>query len=135
MRSNCAACRSSTKPRPPRLAFQTVGAAFQDTVNAMEPPKLKDLVEELHDVASKWRTVGVQLEIPTSTLKAIDYENRGNCNAALSAMLSEWTTQVGDMSWQAVIDALRTKSVGETALAADIELRRLRKSSEACILY
>ena len=93
-------------------------------------PKLKELVDDLHDAASKWRAIGVQLELPMSTLKAIDYQNRGNCNQALQDMLNEWVQQLNNVTWAAVVEALKSKSVGEVALARDIEQRRLQRASE-----
>ena len=97
-----------------------------------EPPKLKELVEDLHEVASKWRAVGVQLEVPTSTLKEIDYVNRGDCSRALSDMLDEWINNDPNVSWETVVEVLKSRSVGERALARDIEMNRLgRSASEA----
>ena len=97
-----------------------------------EPPKLKELVEDLHKVASKWQAVGVQLEVPTWTLKEIDYENRGDCSRALSDMLDEWINNDPNVSWEMVVEVLKSCSVGERALARDIETKRLgRSASEA----
>ena len=95
-----------------------------------EPPKLKELVDDLHDVASKWRAVGVQLEVPQATLMSVDYDLRGDCDQrALSGMLDQWINNGCDVSWQTVVDALNARSVGEKALAEDIQQRRLGISS------
>ena len=110
-----------TTPRPPVLSQTKMSA---------EPPKLKDLVDDLHDVASNWRAIGVQLEVSQPTLKTIDYEHRGNCNQALSDMLGQWINNGYNVSWQTVVDALNTRSVGERALALDIQQRRLGISSK-----
>ena len=109
------------KPRPRLLPNEKMSA---------EPPKLKDLVDDLHDVASKWRAIGVQLEVHQPTLKAIDYEHRGDCNQAFSDMLDRWINNGPNVSWQTVVDALNACSVGEKALALDIQKRRLGISSK-----
>ena len=96
----------------------------------MTEPKLKELVDDLHDAAAKWKAIGVQLELPMAELKIIDMENRGDCNAALNAMLDGWMRQLNNVTWEAVVEALKSKSVGEVALARDIEQRRLRRASK-----
>ena len=85
------------------------------------PLKQKDLENELHDVKTKWRAIGVQLELPQATLKSIAYANPTDANQAFSAMMDEWLRQESDPSWEAIIDALRSRSVGENALASKLE--------------
>ena len=87
--------------------------------------KLKDLVEELHDVKTKWRAIGVQLEMEPSKLRQIDYSYKADPEAAFMDMMEAWLVQLEPPpSWGAIVDALRSRSVGETALASDIENRR-----------
>ena len=57
------------------------------------PLKQKDLENELHDVKTKWRAIGVQLELPQATLKSIAYANPTDANQAFSAMMDEWLRQ------------------------------------------
>ena len=85
------------------------------------PPKPKDLANELHDVKTKWRAIGVQLELPQATLKSIGYANPSDANQAFIELMNEWLAHESDPSWEAIIDALRSRSVGENALASRLE--------------
>ena len=86
------------------------------------PPKIKDLVEELHDVKTKWRAIGIQLDVPPATLKRIDYSYKTDPEQAFTELILEWMSQLKPgASWAAIVDALRSRSVGETALASVLE--------------
>ena len=88
---------------------------------SLSEPKLAELVEALNGAATKWQPLGLQLGLPLSVLKTIDYQNTGNCGQALADMASEWLNQGEDVTWAAVVKALRTRSVGERALAHEVE--------------
>lgn len=87
--------------------------------------KLKDLMEELHEVKTKWRAIGIQLEVDPTKLKHINFSHKTDPEAAFLEMIEAWMVQLEpEPSWSALVDALRSRSVGETALASDIERRR-----------
>lgn len=86
-----------------------------------KPPTQKDIENELHDVKTKWKAIGIQLEVANGTLKSIDYANRGDAHQAFSDLIDHWLSQESAPSWAAVIGALRARSVGEIALAKRLE--------------
>ena len=92
---------------------------------------LKEVAEELHDVRRKWRLIGTQLEVPQSTLKAIEQKHKDELELALMETINEWLNQIvvdGDPSWSDIIDALQSRSVGEPALASNLRRRKCRDS-------
>ena len=87
----------------------------------MACPKLKDIVEELHDVKTKWNVIGIQLEVPRATLKKIQSTHKDDPEGAFSEMIGEWLEQTKETSWSAIVTALRSRSVGERNLADNVE--------------
>ena len=85
-----------------------------------EAPKLKDLLNELDEVKTKWRAIGRQLEVPESTLETIEKENKDDIGEALAKMLHAWE-QKKTPSWKEIIMALRTRSVKKYRLADNLE--------------
>ena len=66
-------------------------------------PKLKDLVYELKGV--DWHELGVQLDVPTHTLKNIGKENPSEARK-LSEVLQYWLNN-GEASWRGMVEALK----------------------------
>ena len=94
-------------------------------MSAGSVPRLKDVVEELHEVKVKWRAIGIQLEVPSATLKMIAHTHKTDSEQAFADMIEEWLSQVDpEPSWSAIVDALRSRSVGEGHLASLIERKR-----------
>ena len=88
-------------------------------------PRLKDVVEELHEVKTKWRAIGIQLEVPLAALKTIGYAHKTDPEQAFADMTEEWLGQIHpEPSWSAIVDALRSRSVGEGHLASVVERKR-----------
>ena len=90
-----------------------------------ERPKLKDLVEELHDVKAKWKSIGIQLEISMPTLDRIESKHKNNPEEAFTEMMGEWLKQDDEPpSWPAIVNALRSRSVNERRLAKKVEINK-----------
>jgi serine/threonine protein kinase len=89
-----------------------------------ERPKLKELAEELHDVKRKWKVIGTQLEIPRPTLENIEVRYKDDLEEAFTEMMNEWLKQADEPSWRAIAEVLRSRSVGETKLAKNVELNK-----------
>ena len=87
----------------------------------MARPKLKDIVEELHDVKTKWYVIGIQLEVPTATLKKIQSTHKDDPERAFVEMIDEWLNQTEEPSWSAIVTALRSRSVDARKLAGNVE--------------
>ena len=91
-------------------------------------PKLKDLVEELHSVVTKWHPIGIQLEVPTSFLKIIARKHKDDSQQAFTELMTEWMEQTDpEPSWAAIVKALRSRSVDEGRLAGIVERNMCRK--------
>ena len=87
-----------------------------------ERPKLRDLQETLYPMRSKWYQFGVQLDVPTDTLDTIS-SSSGNFGNKLLQMLKEWVKQMesqGGVTWEAVVEVLKRRSIGENQLARDV---------------
>ena len=89
-----------------------------------EPPKLKDIVNELYEVNTKWNDIGIQLEIPKATRKRLQQAYRDDPQRALTDMMDEWLESADpEPSWSAIVDALRSRSVNAKTLANNLERR------------
>ena len=70
-------------------------------------PKLKDLLKELYNKASKWMNIGVLLDIDTGRLNAIKTAENHAPDDCLREMLMIWLTKVSPPpSWEAIADAV-----------------------------
>ena len=68
----------------------------------------------------KWMMIGVQLNIDQATLQKISHqENPIRCYIELFTLWSQ--TQEPPMTWNSVIEVLRTPIVNEFGLAEEIE--------------
>ena len=78
-------------------------------------------MEELNNVRAKWYDIGLQLRMSVGTLDAIkeQYDNLSHC---LREALKTWLkTSPSAPTWSNIVDALRSSTVGEVRLAADLE--------------
>ena len=78
------------------------------------------LVEELNNISAKWNNLGLQLGVSNGALDAI----KKDCNSALDCLretLTTWLKTCPSPTWSNMVDALRSKTVGEMNLAADLE--------------
>lgn len=82
-------------------------------------PSLEDLMKELYGIASKWRSLGIQLKMPQSTLMSIDFECSDPVRG-LEEMLT-WSLEIRELSWKVIVDVLRSPVLGEMRLAMEIE--------------
>ena len=105
------------------FSFCDVGATSgsRECSATSSKPKLKDLVDALyHQVADKWKILGVLLDIPKGTLASIEasFLDPRKC---LLEMLETWLKQVHPPpTWAAIIDSVNF--LGEKQLGN--ELRR-----------
>ena len=87
-----------------------------------EPPELSELMEELFDIKPKWYPFGLQLKVPYRELNSIEKACNGDLFDAFCRMLQEWLNQQ-EPSWAAVVKALRSRTVNEQRLAANLQDR------------
>lgn len=81
---------------------------------------LGEILEELYDVNSKWYNVGLRLKLKASALDKIKSYSSDSVEC-LREMLKEWLISCEDCTWQVLIGSLRSRSVGEYALAKRLE--------------
>ena len=80
------------------------------------------VMEELNDVRANWYHIGMQLEVSVGTLKAIKEQYLNNPSDCLRETLTTWLkSSTPHPTWSKVMDALRSSTVGESRLAADLE--------------
>lgn len=80
---------------------------------------LRNLVNELIQVQTKWCEIGVQFGIEYHRLKAIKQESSGSEVHMFIEVIYRWLQGNTDvpLSWESVVKALKTPSVDEKGLA------------------
>lgn len=96
----------------------------------MAPPKLKDIVEELHGVKTKWKRIGLQLNVPDTELEKIESMHKGDPEESLYQMIREWF-KTEEPTWSAIVTALRTRSVNELQLARSLKRNKCPDDHES----
>lgn len=82
---------------------------------------LRAICNALAGIKTKWFEIGIQLGIPRSKLE--EFEEKRD---PLSAVVDYWlkgnvTESVVPISWKSIVDALKSKYVGEPGLAEQIK--------------
>lgn len=82
---------------------------------------LKNLLNILSPVESKWYEIGVQLGIHPSKLQTFELDYR-NCGRKFSETLVFWLGGNTDISvtWESIVNALNSPSVNEKGLALKV---------------
>ena len=78
------------------------------------------LLEELVVICDQWYHLGLQLKVGIGTLDSIRTQFRDSRDQLLE-MLKFWLTTSRSTSWKTIIDALRSRSVQQSGLAANLE--------------
>ena len=80
------------------------------------------VMEEILDVSADWYDLGLQLKVRTGTLDGIRTEFNVPKHQ-LREMLKAWLNTGDNPSWKTLIDALRSRMVGASQLAAALETK------------
>ena len=83
------------------------------------------LLEELLDVQTKWYNLGLQLNLRVSTQDRIKTEF-SDPREQLLQMLKTWLRPGSYHSWKTLTNALRSRNVGASQLADDLEAKYCR---------
>ena len=95
-----------------------------------ECPELSVLLEELFDVKRKWYNIGLQLKVPDTKLDEIESTSKDDIEVALRRVLQEWLKQLEPRpTWGSLVRALRSRTVSEHDLAANLEGRYVASAS------
>ena len=80
------------------------------------------MLEEVLDVAAQWYNLGLKLKVRNGRLNSIRAEF-SIPEDQLREMLNAWLTTGDNPSWKTLIDALRSRMMGATHLAAVLEAK------------
>ena len=69
-----------------------------------------------------WYRLGLQLKVRIATLDRIKAQFSDSTHQLLE-VLKTWLTDSDNTSWKTLTDALRSRSVGKSQLAADLEAK------------
>lgn len=93
------------------------------TAGSTVPLEIKHLSElVIPNMATKWFEMGLQLGVNPKDLKTIQHDAR-NSKEACRQMFTEWLDNpenANKLSWQKVLEALSSRSVGENTLAKNL---------------
>ena len=93
---------------------------------AVQQLSVNDLLvlrEELNTVRAKWYDVGMQLRLSVGTLDAIKAQYLNDPSDCLRETLKVWLKTYPSPSWTNIVDALGSKTLGETGLAVELKHR------------
>ena len=80
------------------------------------------LAEELYSVRISWYSIGLELGIPRTSLdwfkQRYPYPSR-----LMAAMLEQWLVVSPDPTWEVIIAVLRSPSINERKVAAQLEAK------------
>ena len=85
---------------------------------------LKVLLDALHPVRASWYNIGLQLDIPHTTLDCFR-QNSSDQSDLMREMLKHWLKTAVDLrpTWEVVVIALRSRSVDEQYVAEQLEIK------------
>ena len=83
---------------------------------------MKELLNELHTVRASWYLIGLQLEIPHTTLDCLK-QNHSDPSDLMCEVLKYWFKTAVDPrpSWEGVVAALRSPIVDKKYIAEKLE--------------
>ena len=70
------------------------------------PPSLKELMDDLAPVSSRWFELGIYLDFSFSDLDVIKYNSRGSTSVCMVSMLEKKLQTSLEFGWSEVIQAL-----------------------------
>lgn len=84
---------------------------------------LKTVVNELYSASDDWYPLGIQLNVELSELNMIETQHAYRHKKCLIAMLSIWLNKTDHYppTWQRLVDALSSRSVGQQGIAEKIK--------------
>ena len=96
----------------------------------MTTKDLKAVHESLWEVRSKWRNLGIQLDIKVEDLEAIAANNHQKVDECFADCIICWLRQSNPPpTWTSLINALKSPTVGFQDLAKTLERKYLQQSS------
>ena len=84
---------------------------------------LGTLVTELYEARTKWYFVGLELKVPVNVLDTIESESNDEAKMFLRVLKTALERVEPLLTWKAVVEALRSRTVGLEVLAETIEAK------------
>ena len=99
---------------------------------AFPEPTLKALLNALHPVRASWYNIGLELDIPHTTLDCFKL-NYSDFSDLMCQMLVHWLKTAVDPrpTWEAVVTALRSPIVNEWFVAEQLESKHCPPVAQA----
>ena len=86
----------------------------------MSPLTVNTVLEMLCSIRHKWKFLGIALGIDMTTLNRISEQYPNQLKEALLEVIEEWLNSDLSSSWEGMLEALQTKTVGESRLAGKV---------------
>ena len=103
-----------------------ITAANVGNVTIGSEPTLALLMDEVATKTNKWEMIALHLDIDQVFIERIGHQQRGDIQDCFFEIFAKWKKQLKrPFTWSVIVDALRSPSVGETALANDLEKKYL----------
>ncbi len=93
------------------------GNSLENTVSIED---LNNIFDTIFSIANVWYNFGLALGVRVHTLKRIEVDYFGRCVECLRETLSEWLQNDESTTWQDVIEALCSQTVGQRKIAKKI---------------
>lgn len=90
----------------------------------------KHVYQSLYKVRTKWADIGLELGVNYRDIRAIEYDQRLDCDGGLRAMLYKRFDSGEPLSWRLICRALRQHTVGEACIAEEIESAWLSNAAD-----
>jgi len=92
------------------------------TCFSTDPPTLPDLIEHVGSCCStKWYNLGLRLGVNPHTLDEIEEDCQKKSSLACRKMFQAWLREKRAGTWNDIISALNSRSVGESGVAESLE--------------
>ena len=91
---------------------------------------LKEVLNKLHGVRAKWRSIGLQLGLDGGDLDAFEHDHKGDAQRCFEAVINAWLVSGHETTSERLAQALSQPTVGESRLAEEIHPNIYKEGEE-----
>ena len=88
------------------------------------------MLNQLHGVRAKWRSIGLQLGLDGGDLDAIEHNHKGDAQRCFEAVINAWLVSGHETTSERLAQALSQPTVGERRLAEEIHPNIYKEGEE-----
>ena len=100
------------------------------TIDQLTIGDLKTVKKAVWSARTRWKDIGLELDIIQTDLDAIEAVHRSDIGRCLTEMLALWLKQVDPPpTWTAMVAALQDPTIGEGELAKELESKFVHPDS------